>query len=211
MDGQTYWDEIGHKKDFEDPFPLDRIESLVSKDATIVEYGCGYGRILSMLQESGYSNLTGYDYSSKMIERGRALYPNLSFTHIPQSGHIPLPDHSADFLIASTILCSLPEKEKQVALLEEFKRVLKKGGHLFVFDFLLCEHPTSHRKYEEGFKAHKEWGVYTTSEGLKVRHATVPWVMELLKPFEVEWFKKFDFKTMNHNPARTFHCLAVSS
>ena len=81
MDGQTYFEQVGHTKDFENPFPLERFESLLGKEAKIVEYGCGYGRILNQLGQQGYTHLIGYDYSSKMIQRGNAEYPELNLNY----------------------------------------------------------------------------------------------------------------------------------
>lgn len=97
MDGQTYWETIGFQKDFEDPFPIEKLKTFLPQDALVVEYGCGYGRVLKQMQEAGYTNLLGFDYSSKMVERGKKLCPTLDIRHIPKSGHIPLSDQKADF------------------------------------------------------------------------------------------------------------------
>jgi len=208
MDGQTYWETIGFQKDFEDPFPLEKLKTFLPQDTLVVEYGCGYGRVLKQMQEAGYTNLLGFDYSSKMVERGKKLCPTLDLRHIPKSGHIPLPDQKADFLIASTILCCLPGKQALASLFQEFHRVLKKGGTLYLFDFLLSNHPSSLKKYEQGLSDHGEWGVYTTTEGLTVRHFQTATLMQLLADFDVQWFEQLDFKTMNNNPARVFQCFA---
>ncbi|CCB89387.1 class I SAM-dependent methyltransferase [Simkania negevensis] len=183
MDGQTYWGTIGFQKEFEDPFPLEKLKTLFSKDALVVEYGCGYGRLLKQMQQVGFTNLLGFDYSSKMVERGKALYPSLDLRHIPNSGHIPLSDEKADLLIASTILCCLTGKEELSSLFHEFHRVLKNGGTLYLFDFLLSNHPSSLKKYEQGFNDHGEWGVYTTTEGLTVPHFQTGAIMNLNSGF----------------------------
>lgn len=86
--------------------------------------------------------------------------------------------------------------------------MLKKGGTLYLFDFLLSNHPSSLKKYEQGHTDHGEWGVYTTNEGLTVRHFQTATVMKLLDAFDVQWFEQHDFKTMNNNPARVFQCFA---
>lgn len=46
------------------------------------------------------------------------------------------------------------------------------------------------------------------NENLTVRHFTTKAIMNLLTSFDIQWFEQFDFKTMNQNPARTFHCIA---
>ena len=93
----------------------------------------------------------------------------------------------------------------------EIKRVLKTNGILYITDFLLCQHPRYQEKYAQGVREFGEWGIYTTNENLTVRHYTSQAIMQLLSAFDIEWFEQFDFKTMNQNPARTFHCIARKS
>lgn len=208
MDGQTYWDQIGYQKNFEDPFPLEKFSTLLPKEAVIVEYGCGYGRLLSRLQEAGFVNLKGYDYSKSMINRGKDRNPSLSFEHLSTSGALPLPDQSVDCLYASTVLCCVPAMDELTALFKEFHRVLKQGGTLFLLDFLLSKSPESQEKYQKGSQEHGEWGVYTTSEGLAVRHFQSTQLLRLLEDFDIQSFEQSDFKTMNDSPARIFQCFA---
>lgn len=62
---QTFWSEIGSTKDFTDPFFETKLSSYLDKNSKIVEYGCGYGRILNNLWQSGYRNLQGFDFAQK--------------------------------------------------------------------------------------------------------------------------------------------------
>lgn len=208
MNLQTFWNEVGSKKVFVDPFPLEKVESMLEKGAKIVEYGCGYGRILQLLHEAGYSHLRGYDFAPKMIERGKELYPHLDLHAIGESGKIPVESSSIDFVILSTIMTCTPDEKEQSSIVEEMKRVLKPGGLLYLFDFLLCDHERYKEKYRQGFEQFGQWGLYETKEGILVRHHKTSWIMNLLKDFDIQWFEQFNFKTMNDNPARTFFCLA---
>lgn len=102
----------------------------------------------------------------------------------------------------------VPDEQKLIELITEIRRVLKKQGVLYITDFLVCEHPLYKDKYALGLEQFGEWGIYTTSENLIVRHFTTKVILSLLEDFDVQWFEQCDFKTMNQNPARTFHCIA---
>jgi ubiquinone/menaquinone biosynthesis C-methylase UbiE len=150
----------------------------------------------------------GFDFAPKMIQRGKKTFPHLKLEALEASGKIPLQNDACDAAIMSTILCCMIDKHEQIKLMEEILRILKCGGVLYLSDFLLCGHPRYADKYQEGYKSHKEWGIYTTSEGITVRHHTTQWIMHLLEELNVHWFEQFDFRTMNNNVARTFHCIA---
>jgi len=208
MDTYTYWNEIGSQKDFKDPIYIEKLRPFLSADATIVEYGCGYGRLLQYLQSQGYSNLKGFDLAPNMIERGKALNPAFELNTLNESACVPLANASADAFILSTVLCCVIDNGAQKAIIDEINRLLKPKGVLYFSDFLLCDEPSYTEKYKKGSKDYGNWGVYTTSEGVAVRHHKTSWIMELLTAFDIQWFEQFNFKTMNNNTARSFHCIA---
>ncbi len=208
MDSVTFWNEVGSTKDFEDPLYFDKLKPFLSLDAQIVEYGCGYGRLLHELFTKGYHNVSGYDFAWKMVQRGNELYPQIPLTCLSESGKIPLQDISVDAVILSTVLCCVVDQKEQQRIVDDIRRILKSGGVLYVTDFLISSSEKFLRKYQESSQVERDWGVYTTSEGAVVRHHTAQWIMQLLHDFDIQWFEQFDFKTMNHNEARTFHCLA---
>ena len=77
MEAQVFWNEVGSKKNFEDPLFFEKLKPFVSKSSKIIEYGCGYGRLLKILKDQGYENLSGYDFAPRMIERGKKVNPDL--------------------------------------------------------------------------------------------------------------------------------------
>ena len=207
MIAQEYWNEIGSIKTFEDPVYIDKLKPLLPTSSSIVEYGCGYGRMLNILKSGGYQNLVGFDFAPNMIARGHRENPDLDLRLLEKSGQIPCNDESVDAVVMSTVLCCMVDREEPAQLMKEIKRVLKTGGIFYLTDFLLCDHPSYEIKYQQGYEEFGERGVYTTSENLTVRHYTSQAILDLLKGFDVQWFEQFDFKTMNENPARTFHTI----
>lgn len=208
MQAQEYWNEIGSQKEFEDPVYLDKLSMFLSLNSHIVEYGCGYGRMMRLLKMGGYKHLLGFDFAANMIARGSKENPDLELRLLEKSGVIPCPNESVDAIVMSTVLCCMIDRREVSELMVEISRVLKNQGILYITDFLLCQHPRYQEKYERGQQEFGEWGIYTTNENLTVRHYTTQAIMDLLSRFDIEWFEQFDFKTMNQNPARTFHCIA---
>lgn len=208
MLAQEYYNNIGSKKVFEDPLYIDKLSPFLSTNSQIIEYGCGYGRMMRILKDAGYSHLTGFDFASNMIKRGLQENPDLDLRLLKTPGVIPCDSASADAIVMSTVLCSIPNDKQLKALIGELSRVLRPNGVLYITDFLLCEHSRYQEKYAAGLKEFGTWGVYTTNEGLTVRHFASQAIMNLLSSFDIQWFEQFDFKTMNQNPARTFHCVA---
>lgn len=208
MLAQQYWNDIGSKKIFEDPLYLEKLAPYLSPTAQIIEYGCGYGRMMRILKSAGYHNLVGFDFAPNMITRGLNENPDLDLKLIKKTGTIPCDNETIDAVVMSTVLCCITDEQALAALMQEIARVLKRKGVLYITDFLICEHPRYQEKYAIGLQQFGTWGVYTTNENLTVRHFTTKAIMDLLSVFDIQWFEQFDFKTMNQNPARTFHCIA---
>lgn len=209
LTSKQYWNDIGSKKEFEDPLYLEKLAPFLEPESKIIEYGCGYGRVMQMLKAHGYNHLTGFDFAQNMIERGKATHPHLDLNLLEESGKIPCDDESVDAVVMMTVLCCMTDPIEQQKLLEEAWRVLKDKGVIYIFDFLICDDPRYKDKYAKGFQQFGKWGTYTTAENLVVRHLAQQDVFELLKNFDIHWFEQFDFKTMNNNPARTFHSIGV--
>lgn len=209
MQLKEFWSEVGSTKDFQDPFFMGRFEKWLGKDDKIVEYGCGYGRILNNLWTEGYQNLQGFDFASRMIERGERDFPHLDLYLLEQSGKIPLEDRSVDGVILSTVLCCNAEKKAQEAIIDELARILKMGGVLYLCEFLITQNDKQRARYEGYAKQESEdYGVYRTNEGVLVRHHTLRWILDLLSLFDIQWLEQLDDVTMNGNPVRTVHLIA---
>jgi SAM-dependent methyltransferase len=79
LDNQVpYWDAAAATKTFTHPLHLARLDG-ISRHAAILDYGCGYGRIVKELEQCGFGNLTGVDASPGMIDRARDSHPSMRF------------------------------------------------------------------------------------------------------------------------------------
>lgn len=84
-------------------------------------------------------DIVGIDISPRMLEKARARaasYDGLLELRVMDVHQLEFPDHSFDQVVTSCTFCSVPDP---VAGLTGLRRVLKKGGMLYMF-----EHTGSH-------------------------------------------------------------------
>jgi ubiquinone/menaquinone biosynthesis C-methylase UbiE len=97
--------------------------------ARIADLGCGSGVFTDLLQQQGYVPV-GLDISPKLIELGKAKYPNVEFIE-GDVEHLPFPSASLDGVLLSGLVHHLPDPARCAA---EAFRVLKAGGSFVAFD-----------------------------------------------------------------------------
>ena len=117
---------------------IDRVGAVmhrhVPRDARILELGCGTGLVGKALRQIGYTRLTGFDLSPKMLDKSRKTQAYRSLQAADLNAGIPAEDASCDAVIAVGTLTYL-----QPGILFEVARTLEPGGG-FVFTF----QPTVH-------------------------------------------------------------------
>ena len=99
----------------------------VQKDSKILEVGCGTGRFLKFLENSGYTNLYGVDQAEEMLKvAGKKCHATL------QRGDayvLPFKNNSFDVVFAFRVLSHLEKPENAI---NEMLRV----GDIIIFDLL---------------------------------------------------------------------------
>lgn len=113
---------------------LDRLPRWIDSipnDACILDAGCATGRLLGMLEQLDYSDLTGVDLSEQLIDIARReLPPSVALKCMGVDEFLAeIPDESFDVIFFHHVLEHIP-REQTVALLREFRRCLKPGGVL---------------------------------------------------------------------------------
>lgn len=99
----------------------------------ILDFGCGIGGSIShLLQGFPRAQVRGVDPSSESIGIARAAHPGIEFGVIGEQG-IPLQDLSMDIVMAACVYHHIPPHERPTWT-RELKRVLKPGGHAFIFE-----------------------------------------------------------------------------
>lgn len=99
----------------------------VQKDSKILEVGCGTGRFLEFLENSGYTNLYGVDQAEEMLEvADKKCHATLQ---IGNAYVLPFKDNSFDVVFAFRVLSHLEKPENAI---NEMLRV----GDIIIFDLL---------------------------------------------------------------------------
>lgn len=111
-----YWDKVAGIKTFTHPLDLELLESYILKDSSIVDYGCGYGRLVDILNNEGYTCVVGYDTSLALIKRGiNSGVMNLK--HLGDSGTMCEEDNSIDCILLFAVLTCIPNNRTQEKLI----------------------------------------------------------------------------------------------
>ncbi len=204
MEQKTYWNQAAEKKEFTTPFQAAEFAEYVSRDAQILDVGCGYGRTLNELSQAGFTRLMGLDFSEEMIRRGKAQYPSLDL-RVMESGRIPLPDKAVDAVILFAVLTCIADDKEQEQLIAEIRRVLKPGGILYVNDFLLNTDERNVSRYQEFQKKYGIYGVFELPEGAVCRHHDKERIRRLLSGFAPLKHEQLVFTTMNGHRSNGFY------
>jgi SAM-dependent methyltransferase len=193
---QYYWNRVAPTKKFTTTLDIDMVERVVTYDARIVDFGCGYGRTLNQLYQLGYHNLLGFDFSEAMIKRGGQEYPHLKLSIADHNG-IDCESESVDLVLLFAVLTCLADDAEQKKLLDEIWRVLKPGAYLYVNDFLLNNDARNVKRYQKFIDQYETYGVFELEDGAVLRHHSETYLRQLLSGFKQEIFKKTVFTTMN--------------
>lgn len=204
MEQKEYWNNVSETKQFSTPFQIDEFSKYVKKDDVILDVGCGYGRTLNELYTKGYKNLIGIDFSKGMIERAKKINSDIDF-RVMNNSKIDLPDNSVDSVILLAVLTCIVEDKEQENLVSEIYRVLKKGGAIYINDFLLNNDERNLNRYNEFKNKYNKYGVFELPEGAVCRHHDKEWIKELLKDFKKKIFKEIEYTTMNGNKSNGFY------
>ena len=204
-----YWNTTGTQKSFAHPLNLRRVRQWISDEGCILDFGCGYGRVLGELFKEGYDKLIGLDFSPAMIAAARAQYPEIAFEQI-ESLTIPLPDASVDGVLLFSVLTCIPTDDGQRALLKEVNRVLSRGGLLYISDLWLQTDERNLIRYARDEQKYGNYGVFDLPEGVTVRHHDPKWIEALTSDFTMVALDEIDVVTMNGNPAKAFQWFGIT-
>jgi SAM-dependent methyltransferase len=200
LDRQTdYWNGDGAAKTFSHPVPLPELRAWLPSGASLLDIGCGYGRVLAELSGAGFSRAIGVDISQALVERGRREHPGLDLRHCPD---LPLPFPDAGFdacLLIAVLTCTATDAGAR-ALVDEALRLLKPGGLLFVSDYPLQADARNRERYARFEAEFGIYGVFRTG-GAVCRHFATQRLDALLAGTTPLWRRCVAVPTMNGNPA----------
>lgn len=107
---------------------------------TVVEIGCGGGRLTHVLAET-FDRVVALDVSADMIERARRASPGNAEFHQVDGAEVPLADATADGVFSVHVFQHLEDFPMMAAYLAEARRALRPGGSLMVHVTLASSPP----------------------------------------------------------------------
>jgi ubiquinone/menaquinone biosynthesis C-methylase UbiE len=202
----SYWSRVASEKRFSHPLRLDWLDRYSTRQARILDYGCGYGRTAGELKHAGFVRVIGADFSEAMLGRARVEIPGTSW--VQNDGRsLPFQDSCFDVILLFAVLTCIPDSNEQEYLLAEVERVLRSGGLLYVSDLLVNDDRRNQNRYRQALEKYQCYGVFELPEGVVVRHHRREWIEQLLSPFkQLEWMD-FTVTTMNGNESAAFQYL----
>ncbi|HLW79145.1 MAG TPA: methyltransferase domain-containing protein, partial [Terriglobia bacterium] len=111
----------------------------LSSQATVLELGCGIGRLLKPLAPRAAA-VIGIDISSEMVRQAQerlGVFPNVRI-HKTHGDLSPVETSSVDFCFCFAVFEHVPSKEPVFRYFEEASRVLRPGG---IFRFQVNQRP----------------------------------------------------------------------
>jgi phosphatidylethanolamine/phosphatidyl-N-methylethanolamine N-methyltransferase len=96
--------------------------------------GVGVGPGISLPDYSARNRIVGVDISEMMLRKARDRVAELGLGHVEglavmDARHLEFPDASFDVVVAQYVITTVPDPE---GTLDEFARVLKPGGEIFL-------------------------------------------------------------------------------
>jgi len=204
---KEYWDSVAPQKTFTHPIDIDWLLQYVDKSAMIIDYGCGYGRIVKELIDAGFSNITGFDTSIEFIKKGEQHH--LPIYHIPAPEALPLENNQVDCFLLFAVLTCIPSNIGQSNLISLLYSKLKPGGLIYISDYYLQENEVSKSRYTYYNDDKDNFGVFSLPEGGTFRHHSKDWIKTLVNDFTIRDEQEIEVKTMNGNAASAFQMMLM--
>ena len=180
------WNKVADQVNFNLEMDWEKFQELVELKEKVLDFGCGYGRIVDQLNQRGYSNVVGIDPSYPMIERGCRMFPKLSLLH-SAGRDLPFDSHSFDAIIACAVFTSITSSDERQAAASEITRVLKPGGLLHLSEFCASEERR-----------------FMSTLGVPMRYSTPEVLQRLFEDFEPVHSEVIDANTMGGKPESSF-------
>lgn len=120
---------------------------LMSTSSTVLEVGCGTGRLLVETQKEGFM-VNGMDPSPDMLRLSRKKVDNIPpysrFT-LGEAAKLPFSDNSYDFVYSIRVLNQTESQEYALKIVQEMLRVTKGNGYVLI-EFMNSYRPPFNEK-----------------------------------------------------------------
>jgi ubiquinone/menaquinone biosynthesis C-methylase UbiE len=190
LESSDPWRGIAPTVQFSIPACVDDLLQVVPPQARVLEIGCGYGRICRELVNHGFVDVTGYDSSPAMIERGHRESPDLKL-RVSHGERIPEEDGSVDAVVGCAVLTCVPDPTIRRALIAEIERVLRPQGVFHVVEFA-----------QGAGRSYDAEGRFRSGLGIDMVHFAKQKIQTELSLFDVFAFREFECRSVAGRPEK---------
>jgi len=186
-------------KVFTTPLNMDLIDRFLQKDDLILDFGCGYGRIIELLTRNGFNNIYGYDPDEYLISIAKDKLPNIKFYNNLDA--LIKVKEQPKVVLLTAVLTAIASNFEQKKVIEIIYNMMPKGSFLIINDFLIDENERNTPRYEH-FSNNEDlpYGVFSIDNGkLILRHHTESHLLHLVSKFNIAFKNVTKFKTINNN------------
>lgn len=179
----------------------DQLKRLLSANQTlkVLDIGTGPGFFTIILEELGYTNITGIDVSKKMLEVAKENIQKYGKKHSSiqlvqmDAQKLEFKPESFDIIVSRNLTWNL---EKPQQAYSEWLRVLKPNGALFIFDanwYAFLQNESLAKEFEEKRKRAIEEKLEDYWQGEGVDEEKMNWIVQQL-PLTYQQRPQWDMK-----------------
>ncbi|MFA6518108.1 MAG: class I SAM-dependent methyltransferase [Candidatus Shapirobacteria bacterium] len=110
-------------------------KGVLKKNSSILDVGCGRGRLLVKLEKLGFTNTTGVDISSVAVKYAKNQNRNSTIFKADIVKGLPIPGNTFDLIMDLTMTSSCRPR-LWPKIYQEFNRLLKNDGHIILEMFI---------------------------------------------------------------------------
>lgn len=107
-------------------------QCLDGRERTLLDFGCGYGRLTSHFGSLIDGIAIGVDPVPALLDH--AVAQDHTEFRLIRDGLIPMPDASADAITIVQVMCNITKPREMATTIAELRRVLAPGGLVFLVD-----------------------------------------------------------------------------
>ncbi|MDR4948155.1 class I SAM-dependent methyltransferase [Neobacillus cucumis] len=145
----------------------------ISEKSVILDAGCGTGQTAAYLYQQYRANVFGIEINPIMVEKAKSRFQTLQLPISLIQGSIeevPFADNTFDFILSESVLAFVNKPKA----LQEFYRVLKKGGRLLANEMTMNRLVSDQEAAEimnfyavDSLLLEKDWENYLKSAGFQ--------------------------------------------
>jgi SAM-dependent methyltransferase len=144
MRNSEYWNGEGAQKVFSHPISSEWLADL-DRESSVLDFGCGYGRLIPELRKQGFRNIVGFDSSIPLVERAFRENPGAYYT----SDNHALVDKSFNLVLCFALFTSCPLDLEQSELTSLINNHTEDDARLYISDYETCDNPHYGDRYEQ--------------------------------------------------------------